>query len=156
MKTAFIISLLFLTASKMYEYRPLEWSDFKGEPGKQIAHLESEISVSWENVKGKDDSLFNFEVWPTFLPHESYTRTSDLYILSHENLHWDITKIYAHKLEKQLKSVISCNNALYEAVKKTTIDEWTAEEERYDLETAHSQNHTAQVQWQERINREMK
>ncbi|MDP6909549.1 MAG: hypothetical protein QF371_08585, partial [Flavobacteriales bacterium] len=85
------------------EERVLKWSDFKGKPNKlskNEALTDSGIAISLtcddEHSEVKVESFFN--------PYKSWSKnhTSD-YLLEHEQLHFDITELFARKLRKQLQ-----------------------------------------------------
>lgn len=154
MKVLILITLLF---SLPYKPHDLEWSDYKGKPekGKWLAQTASEIDEHFSFYKGID-SLLEYEATAKFIPSESYTKTKNLYILSHERLHFAITKLYATKLNAALRGKKSYTNAKMHSISDRLINEWNKAQQDYDEETNHSANHTEQARWEKYINEQRK
>ena len=92
-------------------------------------------------------------------------------ILAHEQTHFNISEYYARKARVGVKKLIGmeesrvgstvgeatklADNALIKAIEGTLnpIDnEWHATQNKYDLETEHSQNMQTQLTWTEKVN----
>lgn len=141
---------------KWEENRPLTWKDFKGKPKlnlEAVAETASGISFGFsvKTTNSKIDSFFT-EVNSYFDPESSWynKNRADAYILSHEQLHFDITELFARKLRKEISKLKVSNqiktelNALY----KNNESELAKMQYRYDLETDHSKNLEIQKKWQ--------
>lgn len=144
----------------------LTWDDFRAEANKDShfqANTNAGLSYSW-GIKNENGSVtLKYEVFSYFNPTRSWvvpeSRGSE-YLLSHEQLHFDITELHARKLRKNLSEIDVEDlgkdprkdlNRLYEIVEK----ERAAMQLKYDRETGHSTNREAQVKWQEYVKREI-
>jgi hypothetical protein len=138
---------------------PLTWGDFQGRP-----HLHSSvgavtmsgISLKYEGTEG----ALVATVKATFDREESWVnrKAADDYVLKHEQLHFDITELYARKLRAALKQ-INPGVPKPEKVVERLFDRYSGEsrtyQDLYDKETDHSRNVKQQAVWEERINREL-
>ena len=134
--------------------RPLVWSDFKGAPdGSNVnAALTSSKIVFGYNYNSRDG--FGWHIQCLFDKSRSWVRVKNDFILAHEQGHFDITEMYARKLQKQLKGY-SFNKdkaqkevpAIYQAIMKEQVDT----QNRYDAETDHSRIKDKQLAWLEKI-----
>ncbi|MBO3116733.1 DUF922 domain-containing protein [Winogradskyella sp. DF17] len=143
--------------------RPLTWADFKARPqsnSSALAQTSSGISFGY-SLKTRDGRIvdYNTNVQAHFYPNKSWylKDKADGYILKHEQLHFDITELYARHFRKRLKSIrvnqnlrqqlANLQNDINKAVNKT--------QKRYDAETNHSINREAQKIWQSTIAKEL-
>lgn len=145
----------------------LTWEDFRAEPDENStfqANTSAGLSYSWGTRNENGLVSLNYEVLSYFNPGNSWvfpeSRGSE-YLLSHEQLHFDITELHARKLRKKLSEINSGDlgkdprkvlNRLYENIEK----ERAAMQFQYDKETNHSINREAQRHWQEYVKREIK
>lgn len=143
------------------EYK-LKWSDYQG------YYDNSEVSASTCSeiimTMSKDSSGgVIFDVKALFHPESSFispTCSRSRYALEHEQLHFDITELYARELRTRLKPFQSTHNQddvgianwLYEFV----VEEWNIEEDYYDAQTMHSQNKDAQFKWEADVHLRLK
>jgi len=90
-----------------YKERPqLTWNDFKGVPPKNATHFASVNSgmgyrFTSKNIDGK--LTIDVDVKTYFYPQLSWKKNSNENnqgLLTHEQLHWDISELYARKLQK--------------------------------------------------------
>jgi len=140
--------------------RKLTWNDFKATPDLEsgaAALTASGITFGY-SIKTEDQRIIDVEttVEAHFYPNKSwYVRDKgDKHILKHEQLHFDITELYARKFREQLKSL-----PIHRAIKKqmdkmhSAINEALNEtQRRYDAESNHSLNREVQKQWEDTIN----
>ena len=124
MKYLLLILLLPFYSSPSITYRTLTWKDFKGAPTNDHA-----ASSCTGIVIEKDTAYAIFE------PDRSWTRTSDLVILRHEQLHFAITKECAEKICLNLHYPDS--NGRSKLIEFNLLM-WQIMEERYDTETNHT------------------
>lgn len=126
--------LLFIPfASKPVPWRVLSWSDFKGQPNKEaLARTQSGIVIE------------NNVATAIFIPDESWTRTNDSATLSHEQLHFDITQLWASK-------ITVANGRFVDYY----LEQWGMMESRYDKETEHGNNTAQQARWEREIKRQL-
>ncbi len=136
----------------------LNWTDFKGIPqnSKAAAVTASGLTYSFSTIKKNNDIVdLNFEVSSFFYPHKSWYQPtrSDSLILSHEQLHFDITEVYAEKFRARLAATTFTNNAKAEV--KSIYDQVTRElnkyQNLYDAETNFSRDLEQQLLWNRRI-----
>jgi len=138
----------------------LVWSDFKAKPkpnGYESALTASSIELAYESSSEKKG--FEIQVLCKFYPLMSWSvksKQSD-YILAHEQLHFDITELYARKLRKALKEKItkSSQTALANKIWQDIMREWNLVQNQYDTETQHSLKEFKQKQWETKIQEEL-
>lgn len=154
-----------LPENKMtWQEHPLTWNDFKGTPetGNPFdANTNSGISYSWSLKLSVKETDFLYSVETYFYPDLSWVipdkKSNDL--LAHEQLHFDITELHARKLRKAMRNYkLPEQEKIKEELKKIYRDieySRTQMQERYDLETDHSQNVQAQQKWKNFIKSEL-
>ncbi|MDB5226822.1 MAG: hypothetical protein JWN78_1015 [Bacteroidota bacterium] len=130
--------------------RKLTWSDFQG---KYIPNT-SEAALTASSVEysfSSRGSEFSWNVTAKYFPKLSWSRKSDQssYILQHEQLHFDITELYARIFRKQLTENIKSVKDLskIKGMGKQILSEWDKEEDQYDRESEHSINEIKQKEW---------
>ncbi len=140
------------------EERALKWSDFKGRPNRlsgNEAVTDSGIAISLEcNGRYSEVKVESF-----FDPKGSWTKdhASD-YLLAHEQLHFDITELFARKLRKQLQSLGNdCKrlNSHVEQFYNKNYKAYVRYQAAYDRESNHSINRKEQQRWQKKVNAEL-
>lgn len=143
----------------------LSWDDFKAPPSSDSpyhANTNAGMSYGWNIRQENGDIELQYEVLCFFNPNSSWVRPESKteYLLQHEQLHFDITELYARKLRKKLAEVKPQHlkrdprqhlNQLYEAIMK----EKTLTQAKFDRETKHSINREAEVRWRGYVKREM-
>jgi len=136
-------------------WRKLSWNDFKGTPdghGTSMAFTKLDMQIE------RKGDRFYFKPVASFIPQKSFTTTKSDLALKHEQLHFDITELYARKITSAIKSLQGCK---YEEYKKAFMiyDSlcilWNKEQDRYDLETNHSLNGEKQCEWESKINKQL-
>lgn len=136
----------------------LAWSDFKGSiPPNAVAAATTASGISYEYSA---QLLFNeveidFEVTAYFYPTESWYKPAvcDSIVLGHEQLHFDITELFARRMRKKLQSATFSSNLKEEVrnIYDQTLKELSDLQERYDWETDFSRNHEEQTRWNQQI-----
>ncbi len=136
------------------EHDPLKWSDFEGRALKKTsisALTASAIEYSYDCTGNKVD-LYAKAI---FIPEESWVKESDAsqYILKHEQLHFDITEVYARKLRMELiKHIDDCDDIhKIDRVANRVLDEWKREQSKYDAQTKHSIDRETQQLWHKKV-----
>ncbi|WP_303318035.1 DUF922 domain-containing protein [Flavivirga abyssicola] len=142
----------------------LSWSDFKDKPDKStsaVAITASGITFGF-SVSTTDDQVVGFtsEVHTHFYPEKSWYKKeiADSHVLDHEQLHFDITELYARKFRyriDQIKISNSVRNQL-KTLHNTINKELSQMQNRYDSETNYSRNIEVQTQWKLYIADELK
>ena len=166
-----IWSLLFLLVGKhsdektisWNEERRLTWRDFNADPNSNsdaVALTASGITFGYSvKTSGRKIVSFSYTVEAHFYPNKSWylsNRAND-YILAHEQLHFDITELYARKFRQHLERLVANQNvkkqmnqihkAINEALSKT--------QNTYDEQTQHSIKTEAQKYWKNYITEEL-
>ncbi len=143
--------------------RKLVWQDFKAIPDNTSSYAAMtysgmSYSFSAEVVDKKVEVKYKVKCF--FNQKKSWCKPihlKDLYLLKHEQLHFDITELYARKLRKELSEYKFTSNVkvevknLYDNVNKEKI----AIQKQYDLETNHSAIKSVQKEWGLKINNEL-
>ena len=170
MKNLFFCLFLLLAGSETLdetvswnETNKLTWADFKANPNLDsdaVALTASGITFGY-SVKTSGERIVDFSttVEAHFYPNKSWylKKKSDAAILAHEQLHFDITELYARMFREQLtKLVVNQNvktqmNALHNTINKAVNET----QRRYDKETEHSINVEMQKEWEETILKEL-
>lgn len=130
--------------------RKLTWADFQGdiEPNAQEAAM---TASSVEFGYGMKANKISWIVTAKYFPEISWSKKNKQtdYILKHEQLHFDITELYARLLRQRLKENIKTakDYSKIKAISKQTLSEWNKEQNDYDKETNHSMNEKIQAEW---------
>lgn len=145
------------------ETNKLNWTDFKAAPDSEsdaVALTASGITFGY-SLKTSGERIVDFSVTVEshFYPNKSWylKDKANVYILGHEQLHFDITELYARKFRQQLAK-LKVNQNVKEQMNRmhTSINEAINEtQRRYDLETNHSMNMEKQKEWEAFIEREL-
>ncbi|WP_240640232.1 DUF922 domain-containing protein [Mangrovimonas spongiae] len=142
----------------------LSWTNFKAKPDSTsgaVAVTASGIVFS-VSVNTNNDTVVGFktEVKSQFYPNKSWYKKDqiDAHVLAHEQLHFDITELFARKFRKRISQVKISNkvrdrlNAIHERILK----ELANFQNQYDNETDYSRNKDKQLVWQKRVRDELK
>ncbi len=140
--------------------RPLTWADFKGRP--QLGDPEAALT-SADLLSGAKctDFVFSATVAPTFNPAASWVRNAKAAtpaLLRHEQLHFDLTEVYARRLRQKLRDAhLDCQKLqpAFDRLTHAVYNEWAREENRYDGETAHGLNAAKQALWDRQIQQQL-
>lgn len=136
----------------------LSWDDFKGrapQNDRAAAVTASGISYGFSTsyTNGKLD--VDFKVSAYFYPDKSWYRPHlcDSTILSHEQLHFDISELYARKLGACLAQSTFTQNIKQEVktIYREILKELEAYQNQYDGETDFSRDKVQQALWNTRI-----
>lgn len=128
----------------------LAWKDFKAVAVPNASEAAMTASSMEFSYNTKNTQLF-WQVKVKFFPALSWfdkKRQSD-YILKHEQLHFNITELYARLLRKQLSENVSSASDIQKLrkINKSILQDWQKEQNRYDAETNHSINEVKQAEW---------
>lgn len=141
--------------------KKLTWADFRGpvkanRNGREQSATKTIIQIQTSIF----DNTVNCEVQCKFLTCESWASENlSEKLLAHEQLHFDISELFARKLRKKIKEMnfdnrneIKANiQQIYSSTNKECI-QWQL---TYDEETAHSNNRTRQQKWEEKISKQI-
>jgi Bacterial protein of unknown function (DUF922) len=133
--------------------RRLNWADYKAKPDPQsdaAATTTSYLGISYNiNPAG-----FSYKITCRFSKTRSWGLHKTDYILSHEQGHFDISEIFARKLNKRM-SEYRFNKRNYQndldAIYQEIINEKIEMQNQYDRETNHSINKEKQAEWLKNI-----
>ncbi len=141
------------------ENDPLEWTDFKGHPRFEYTSVSALTSSGIVHYKGCKDGLINYKVRAYFEKEKSWVKEEARtdHHLQHEQIHFDITELYARKLRKILADrQFKCGEeAVFEETVSAFIENWHHDQKAYDLHSRHSLDKIAQKQWFYRIEMEL-
>jgi hypothetical protein len=138
--------------------RKLTWDDFKGPiPLDAVPAATTASGISYEysaNLIHHEVEL-DFEVTAFFYPNESWYKPNlcDAHILQHEQLHFDISEVFARRMRMKLRNTSFTENVKSEIRKiyRETLKELEDLQDKYDWETNFSRNAEAQSRWNARI-----
>lgn len=139
--------------------RPLSWSDFRGNVPinpRASAITASGITYSFGTSGTIDAMEVDFKIDTFFYPTKSWYQVElcDSLILSHEQLHFDISELYARKMKKRLEAETFTYDTVKSRVKaiyREILDELDDFQNRYDTETNFSRNPEKQEEWRLQI-----
>lgn len=142
--------------------RKLSWKDFKGDiPPNAAASATTASGLRYAysaNLRHHEVEL-DFEITAFFYPKESWYKPTlcDAQVLQHEQLHFDITQLYAMKMKERVERTTFSENVKEEIAKmyQEILAELSELQQRYDLETNFSRNQEGQVKWVSRIKNEL-
>lgn len=136
----------------------LSWSDFKAEPSNQgsaAAITASGISYQFSTMEANGDFELDYTVNTYFYPNKSWYHPAlcDEVILSHEQLHFDITELFARKMREILSATKFTKNVKSEvrAIYRKINNELAEFQNRYDDETNFSRDREMQSIWNKKI-----
>lgn len=137
----------------------LTWLDFQGNINHHTPHIVAITASSIIHYSGCQDGKIIYEVNACFEKDKSWVRAEGLndYHLKHEQLHFDITELYARKLRDKLKNTsFKCHEKeKFDTFVKNHLVYWQAEQIQYDIDTQHSNNKTEQKKWEDKVKKEL-
>lgn len=136
----------------------LSQNDFKGKGhGRSGAagYTTSSIFIYTNEVNGQ----LVFEVQALFIKSKSFLVENSEYVLRHEQLHFDITELYARKLRKMVSDKdfrkVSNMQSVIQNMYSKIVEQWQKDEQRYDDETTHGINAARQKEWVDNIHAQL-
>ena len=135
----------------------LSWTDFKAKPNTNVnavAITASGITFGFSITKTDDNEVVGFtsDVHAHFYPEQSWYKKerADSHILGHEQLHFDITELYARKFRQRINHLKTSNSIRKElkAIHSAILKELSRTQDRYDVETNYSIHSESQTIWQ--------
>ena len=143
----------------------LSWADFKAKPNTNVnavAITASGITFGFSITKTDSNQVIGFtsEVHAHFYPEQSWYKKerADNHILGHEQLHFDITELYARKFRQRISHLKMSNNIRKElkVIHNAINKELSQMQDNYDNETNYSINYESQKEWHNYIAIELK
>ncbi|WP_140485982.1 hypothetical protein [Flavobacterium sp. GSA192] len=144
--------------------RKLTWFDFKRKPASDNYPFGAETSCIF-TLKSNTVSLINkpkIKITNSFHCDESWVKTKNLEnqsLLEHEQLHFDLSEIYARKLRKIISENKFNSFNLVKESNKLFYEYFDLNKERqilYDKETNHGRDTLEQKKWKKMIETELK
>lgn len=136
----------------------LTWADFKGKvPPAAVpaATTASGISYTYSANLLHHEVHLDYEVNAYFYPNESWYKPEvcDENTLSHEQLHFDISELFARKMRDRLERTSFSDDVKAEIRKiyKEILEELKDFQDQYDWETNFSRNREKQMEWNQKI-----
>ncbi|PSR52916.1 hypothetical protein AHMF7605_04930 [Adhaeribacter arboris] len=130
--------------------RRLTWDDFQKEadvndPLHALASTNIAVQATCKN------NQMVYDVKCQFAVNESWTKnkTSEE-LLQHEQLHFDLTEVYARLLRQKLsqqKSLCTGDKTKFRAVVNKVFADWQKAQQRYDNESRHGLDDLKQAYW---------
>lgn len=135
--------------------RLLSWDDFQGgikQNTDAVASTNTSLGISYQILDGK----LVYQITCTFSKPNSWGSLRTDYILAHEQAHFDITEIYARKLNLAL-STYKLDRLNYQRdigkIYNNIVEGKEAMQKAYDGETDHSRKRKLQTEWLDKINK---
>lgn len=137
----------------------LSWTDFKGkipENSRAAATTASGITYRFSTSGNRNQLQVDFKVDTHFYPNKSWFQPAlcDEVILSHEQLHFDISELYARKLRKELNDASYTRNNIKAKVRiiyRKNNEALNAYQNQYDHATNYSRDREQQLIWNKKI-----
>jgi hypothetical protein len=137
----------------------LEWGDFAGQPRHEYKDISALTSSGIVHYKGCKNGKINYKVRAYFEKMESWVKDEarTTHHLEHEQIHFDITELYARKLRKILADRnFSCEEeAAFEQCVNLFVESWHQDQQSFDLHSRHSMDKNAQKAWYYKIEMEL-
>ena len=133
--------------------RKLTYSDFAGSApisSPWVANTSSNIYFSYDF---NNDQLHEITAYSSFTPSKSWMKKKIPEVLHHEQLHFDITELYARKLYVDASKLIGQrgNTNQLKQLFKDANSECNEMQNQYDEESNHGVNEEKQIEWEKRI-----
>jgi hypothetical protein len=141
----------------------LTWDHFRGKPNTNISAAAVTASgITFEfSIQETKTRIVNFDtkVYAHFYPEKSWyiKALGDKHILAHEQLHFDITELYARKFRKEI-SKLKISNQLKDQLRnlhQKINKELATAQNLYDTETDNSIIKEAQERWEIHVKKEL-
>lgn len=136
----------------------LSWANFKADPPRNseiAATTASGLSYQFSTMEENGKYELDYTVNTYFYPNRSWYQPDicDEVILSHEQLHFDISELYARKMRQIMDATTFTKNVKAEvkAIYRQINKELAEFQRVYDRETNYSRNIEQQLVWNEKI-----
>lgn len=147
-----------MAAAERNEFIPwsehkLSWEDFMCEPKTgtdAVASTSTSLGIAYQVQGGK----LTYDITCNFSKTKSWGLLKTDYILAHEQGHFDITEIFARKLNEALQNYEFNKKTFKKDISEIYQDIVSQKEEfqkNYDGETDHSRDRKVQYEWLEKI-----
>ena len=136
------------------EYPKVDWSDFHARPpiSNFSASISTGLSYSWSLATGPNGVQFDYQIEANLHRDSSWSKytSGKPQVLKHEQLHYDITELFARKLRKAFSEYKVTKNVKrdIERIYKRIESERNQMQIKYDKETNHSLITSKQKEWE--------
>ena len=134
----------------------LHFSDFKAKPGRSFQGLT--YSGLYLDMK-KDNKKTQVFCYTVFISQKSFLKDSSDELLKHEQLHFDITELYARKMRQQISKISFQNeknaSLAIQKIYNSVTTAFNNEQDEYDKETEHGINKAKQKQWIDSVHNQL-
>ncbi len=139
--------------------KKLKWSDFQGAPPKNSGFVKAMTAyqILIKSAARYEDETPYYDVKNVFVKSDSWTKTSSEKTLVHEQLHFDISEVYARKVRKAFEKLYQdsiTDTSIYRKLFKELDEECFEIQQEYDRE-AHF-NNKKQQEWEICVAKELK
>ncbi|MEX0273764.1 MAG: DUF922 domain-containing protein [Flavobacteriaceae bacterium] len=136
----------------------LTWENFKDTPLRTewaAATTASGISYAFNAKEVNGRMVVKMDINAFFYPQKSWYRPElcDAMVLAHEQLHFDISELFARKMRQKVAGAQFTDNVKAEvkAIYKETLREMNEFQNQYDHQTDFSRNKEQQYAWNEKV-----
>ncbi|MGX7666541.1 hypothetical protein [Flavobacterium pedocola] len=133
--------------------RKLVWEDFKGNVDTSMPNTEAlTASIIEVTASYYENEIPKFNISSYFIKSQSWTTTNSVFTLEHEQLHFDITEIFARKIRKEFEILYTkkCTDiSKYEEVHSRLGA--LCKKYQNDYDKAVYSNDTAQKIWSQKV-----
>ena len=138
-----------------WQSKRLTWEDFNGHPDRRYVNTVALTSSSINIFYHGRESNPTITVTCTFYRRNSWVKDEgrNAEVLQHEQLHFDISELYARKLRRAISQLPKSqrNWQTVQRLYKQANEECSDYQERYDHATHHSILRSVQQQWNKRV-----
>lgn len=128
----------------------------------------SAIRIEYSSFQRNKNSVPNFSIKTYFDPNESWMLLKNDYVLQHEQIHFDLTELYARKMRKSVESLRQkniTNISIYRkkiqhwnAMKEKASNQFDADNQDYYIKIGQKilfQKNPKQEAWKKKVDREL-
>ncbi len=142
----------------------LSLQDFKSKPNlneRAVAITASGITFGFSIRQTDDKQVVSYtsNVEALFYPEQSWYKPNqaDNHVLEHEQLHFDITELFARKFRQRISKLKTSNhiNKELKATHKSILKALSIFQDKYDNETNFSRNVVSQAEWIKYVREEL-
>lgn len=157
------------------ENKKLKIQDFKAENKdtikvnrQQFLGAISAIRIEYSSFQRNKNSVPNFSIKTYFDPNESWMLLKNDYVLQHEQIHFDLTELYARKMRKSVESLRQkniTNISIYRkkiqhwnVMKEKASNQFDADNQDYYIKIGQKilfQKNPKQEAWKKKVDREL-
>ena len=135
--------------------RKLTWADFVYRDNSSNPFFMQAMTSPEISFQVIEDDTINVNVTVSLNLEESWTSdTISMWLLAHEQLHFDIAELYGRKIRKKMQALITegeQSKSKYIDVFNGLFEAYEARQALYDEETKHSADSLKQCAWKRQI-----